>query len=82
MISNADEQTAEADRDMVNHPPHYTGNPSGIECIDVTMHFNFCRGNAIKYIWRAGRKGTYSDEVEDLRKARWYIDKEIDRLMS
>ena len=63
--------------DPVNHPAHYTENPSGIECIDVTMHFNFCRGNAIKYIWRAGSKG---DEVEDLSKARWYIDKEIERI--
>ena len=63
--------------DPVNHPAHYTGHPSGIEAIQVTEHFNFCLGNAIKYIWRAGLKG---DALEDLRKARWYLDREIKRL--
>ena len=63
--------------DLVNSPPHYTKHPSGVECIEVTEHMNFCRGNAIKYIWRAGEKG---DEIEDLKKARWYIDREIRRL--
>ena len=63
--------------DPVNSPAHYTNHPSGIECIEVTEHMNFCRGNAIKYIWRAGEKG---DEIEDLQKARWYIDREIKRL--
>ena len=63
--------------DMVAQPPHYTSHPSGIECIQVTEHMNFCRGNAVKYIWRAGDKG---DEIEDLRKARWYLDREIARL--
>jgi len=63
--------------DMVNHPPHYTDHPSGVECIQITEHMNFCRGNAVKYIWRAGEKG---DEIEDLKKARWYIDREISRL--
>lgn len=63
--------------DAVTHPRHYTSHPSGIECIQVTEHMNFCRGNAMKYIWRAGEKG---DEIEDLKKARWYIDHEIARL--
>ncbi len=63
--------------DPVNHPRHYTKHPSGVECITVTEHMNFCLGNAIKYIWRAGDKG---DAVEDLRKARWYLDREIERL--
>jgi len=63
--------------DMVNQPPHYKKHPSGVECITVTEHFNFCRGNAIKYIWRAGDKGS---EIEDLKKARWYLDREIERL--
>lgn len=64
-------------RDMVNHPPHYTEHPSGVECIQIVEHMNFCRGNAVKYIWRAGEKG---DPIEDLKKARWYIDREIERL--
>jgi len=63
----------------VNHPPHYTVHPSGIECIQITEHMNFCQGNAVKYIWRAGLKG---NPVEDLLKARWYIDREIARLES
>ena len=69
-------EAGEAD-DPVNHPSHYTGHPSGIECIQVTEHMNFCLGNAIKYLWRAGSKG---DAVEDLKKARWYVDREIARL--
>jgi hypothetical protein len=65
------------DADSVSKPEHYRRHPSGIECIQITEHMNFCRGNAIKYIWRAGHKGS---ELEDLRKARWYIDREISRL--
>lgn len=63
--------------DPVNHPSHYTSHPSGVECIQVTEHMNFCVGNAVKYLWRAGQKG---DHLEDLKKARWYIDREIERL--
>jgi predicted HAD superfamily Cof-like phosphohydrolase len=62
--------------DPVN-PPHYKTHPSGVECIDVVEHMNFSLGNAVKYIWRAGQKG---DELEDLKKARWYLDREIARL--
>lgn len=65
--------------DNVNHPKHYTEHPSGIECIEITEHMNFCVGNAIKYLWRAGLKG---EQVEDLRKARWYIDREIARILN
>ena len=64
--------------DNVNHPKHYTEHPSGVECIEITEHMGFCLGNAVKYIWRASLKGK---EVEDLRKARWYIDREISRLI-
>lgn len=60
--------------DMVNHPPHYTSHPSGIECIQITEHMGFNLGNAMKYIWRADLK---HDVVEDLRKAVWYIEREI-----
>jgi hypothetical protein len=62
--------------DMVNHPPHYNAHPSGVECIQITEHMGFCLGNAVKYIWRADLKG---DAVEDLKKARFYIDREIAR---
>jgi hypothetical protein len=60
--------------DPVNNPPHYTSHPSGIECIQITEHMGFNLGNAIKYIWRADLK---DNAVEDLEKARWYIDREI-----
>jgi len=63
--------------DPVNHPSHYNSHPSGVECITVTEHMNFCIGNAVKYLWRAGEKGSL---LEDLKKARWYIDREIARL--
>jgi hypothetical protein len=63
--------------DAVNHPPHYRNHPSGVECIEIVEHMNFNRGNAIKYIWRAGDKG---DEIEDLEKATWYCQREIERL--
>jgi hypothetical protein len=65
--------------DNVNHPKHYTNHPSGVECIEITEHMNFCIGNAIKYLWRAGLKG---EQIEDLRKARWYIDREIARILN
>jgi len=63
--------------DMVNSPPHYKSHPSGVECIQVTEHMNFCLGNAFKYIWRAGLKG---DALEDLKKAQYYLNREISRL--
>ena len=63
--------------DNVNKPPHYTAHPSGVECIEITEHMNFCLGNAIKYLWRAGLK---QNEVEDLKKAVWYINREIERI--
>lgn len=67
--------------DLVNHPPHYSAHPSGVECIVITEHYNFNVGNAIKYLWRAGLKeGT--DPVEDLKKAAWYVNREIERLSS
>jgi Protein of unknwon function (DUF3310) len=66
--------------DPVNNPSHYTSHPSGVECIQITQHMNFCLGNAMKYIWRAGLKN--DNAIEDLRKAEFYVRKEIDRLES
>lgn len=61
--------------DPVNHPPHYTSHPSGVECIQITRHMGFNLGNAFKYIWRADLKGG----VQDLEKAVWYLNDEIAR---
>lgn len=66
---------ADRDKDVVNNPEHYKSHPSGVQCIQVTEQMNFCLGNVIKYVWRADMKGG----VEDLKKARWYIDREIKR---
>lgn len=60
--------------DPVNHPKHYTRHPSGVECIEITRHMGFNLGNVVKYVWRADLKG---DAIEDLKKARWYLDDEI-----
>jgi hypothetical protein len=60
--------------DPVNHPKHYTTHPSGVECIQITEHMGFNLGNAMKYIWRADEK---NNAVEDLRKAVWYVQREI-----
>ncbi len=63
--------------DNVNHPRHYTKHPSGVECIQITEHMSFNLGNAMKYIWRADLKG---NQIEDLEKALWYINREIQRI--
>lgn len=64
--------------DVVNHPPHYKSD-SGIESIEVIEAFNlnFCLGNTIKYVLRHQKKGK---PLEDLKKARWYLDREIEKL--
>ena len=61
-------------------PSHYRSHPSGVEAITITEHANFNLGNAIKYLWRVqwGRKPG-ADPVEDLKKAKWYVEREIER---
>lgn len=59
----------------VKNPKHYKQHPSGIECIQITEHFSFTLGNAVKYIWRADHK----NGIEDLEKAKWYITREIEK---
>ena len=71
--------------DNVNHPAYYTSHPSGIECIEVVRHYCFSIGNAIKYLWRAGLKkeqgiDEIDKEIEDLKKAIWYINDRIHQL--
>lgn len=71
--------------DRVDHPDYYNKNKSGIECIDVIENYNLCIGTAMKYLWRAGLKKEegISDKdkhIEDLKKAIWYIQREISRI--
>lgn len=78
-----------ASENDVDHPKHYNSHPSGVECIEIVEHYNFNVGNAIKYMWRAGlkplvrpdgeRHGTEDAALVDLRKAAWYIHREIER---
>lgn len=65
--------------DNINHPAHYTGFSNGAEVIDITENLNFNRGNAVKYLARAGAKDP-AKELEDLRKAEWYVQREIARI--
>ena len=65
--------------DNVNNPKHYTSDPSGIECIDISENWSFCLGSALKYIWRSGKKDAEA-EIQNLEKAIWYINDEIKRL--
>jgi len=64
--------------DVISHPKHYTSHPSGVECIQITEHMGFNLGCALKYIWRCDLK---RDAIEDLRKAVWYIEREINKRM-
>ena len=71
--------------DRVNRPSHYTSHPSGVECITITEHYDFCVGNAIKYLWRCGLKveecmTPRDKEIEDLKKAVYYINRKINNL--
>ena len=83
-LGNRDTETiSSGNTDPVNHPKHYTSSPAicsncstSIECIQITEHMGFNLGNAIKYIWRSDLKG---DAIEDLKKAAWYINREIEK---
>lgn len=74
-------------KEKVNHPAHYNSHPSGVECIDIVRHHDFDIGNAIKYLWRCGLKSEQGmtdreKEIEDLRKAVWYINDKIKQLQN
>ncbi len=66
----------EASKEMVNHPRHYNNHPSEIEAIDVIRSMCFNIGNGFKYIYRRNDK---NNAIQDLKKAIWYIDDEIER---
>lgn len=69
-----------ADKSTVDHPQHYGGADNPYEAIKVieAWELGFCLGNTVKYIARAGKK--HDDVLEDLRKAQWYLTREIERL--
>lgn len=67
--------------ESVNHPTHYGGADNPYEAIKVieAWALDFCLGNAVKYISRAGKKDA-AKQIEDLQKARWYLDRRIEQL--
>jgi hypothetical protein len=69
--------------DNINHPSHYERlkEYAGVEVIDITRHMNFNLWNAIKYILRSGRKWNEEKEVEDIKKAIWYLNDYIDNIL-
>ena len=79
MFEYKEKEKFQIEVDQVNHPLHYTSDPSGVECIQITRHRNFNIGNAFKYLWRAGIKDD-KRQIEDLQKAIFYINDEINRL--
>lgn len=80
-LANSKQEKADIEHDPVNHPKHYTSHPSGVECIQITRHMSFNLGNVVKYLWRAGLKDSEitNKELEDLKKARFYLDDEIQK---
>lgn len=67
--------------DLVNRPSHYTSHESGIECIDIAEHLGFNLGNAVKYLWRAGKKAGVEAEL-DRAKALWYVRRQIKKTLN
>lgn len=65
----------ETPEDVVNHPRHYTQFP--VEVIEITENLNFNLGNTVKYVCRADFKG---NKLQDLLKAQWYLNREIERV--
>jgi hypothetical protein len=68
----------DGDVSTVNHPDWYNKHPTGVECIDIIECFSFNIGSAMKYLWRAGLKT--GDPIEDLEKAAWYCQREVERV--
>ena len=75
-LSEAVDKINHSQSDPVSHPSHYTSHPSGVECIQIAEHMGFNLGNALKYIWRSDLK---NNAIEDLKKAAWYIQREIEK---
>lgn len=65
----------------VEHPDHYNAHPSGVECLEIVRWMNFNLGCVVKYLWRAGLKDP-DKELEDLEKAKFYLEDEIARVKS
>ena len=61
--------------DNVHHPKHYTSDDCGVEAIEITSLLPACISNAVKYVWRCGKK---DEDLQELKKALWYTNYSID----
>ena len=61
--------------DAIHHPKHYTSDDCGVEAIEITSLLPACISNAVKYVWRCGKK---DEDLQELKKALWYINYSID----
>ena len=61
--------------DTIHHPKHYTSDDCGVEAIEITSLLPACISNAVKYVWRCGKK---DEDLQELKKALWYINYSID----
>lgn len=85
LLMTDEETEVDAPFDPVERAEHYNAHPSGIEAIEIIRHYTFTVGSAVKYLWRAGLKKDEGledkeKEIQDLEKAKWYIDDRIKQL--
>lgn len=82
MCSTQKRKELNVEDDPVNHPAHYNSHPSGVEAIVIAEYMTYNVGSAIKYLWRAGLKcaGDKEKHIEDLKKAGWFINREIQKI--
>ena len=67
--------TVKSVADAIHHPKHYTSDDCGVEAIEITSLLPACISNAVKYVWRCGKK---DEDLQELKKALWYINYSID----
>ena len=74
-VGDTMDDTVSTMSDTVHHPKHYTSDDCGVEAIEVTSLLPACISNAVKYVWRCGKK---DEDLQELKKALWYINYSID----
>lgn len=75
VVNNTMDDTVINTIDVIHHPKHYTSDDCGVEAIEITSLLPACISNAIKYVWRCGKK---DEDLQELKKALWYINYSID----
>ena len=75
VVNNTTDYTVSSTIDAIHHPKHYTSDDCGVEAIEITSLLPACISNAVKYVWRCGKK---DEDLQELKKALWYINYSID----